>query len=37
VNLQVEVLAALLRALRNGDYTLGAAPSKLVLVGHSFG
>lgn len=36
-NPQVELLASLLKSLRKGAYTLDVKPSKLVLVGHSFG
>lgn len=37
INPQVEVLADILKSLRNGKYTDNIRPTNLVLVGHSFG
>ncbi|KAJ4345853.1 uncharacterized protein N0V89_011988 [Didymosphaeria variabile] len=34
---QIELLASILRSLRFGHYTQDIKPSKLVLIGHSFG
>ncbi|KAJ4288172.1 hypothetical protein N0V90_012189 [Kalmusia sp. IMI 367209] len=36
-NPQTELLASLLKSLRAGKYTSNIKPSKLILVGHSFG
>lgn len=34
---QIEILGSLLKSLRAGEYTNGIKPSKLVLIGHSYG